>query len=81
MARKGYYIITDAQAAILADLGIGFNVLGGKKCVEDWQYCIDQVDEAVWADGEVTDEEGDMLDTMDEQVTYMYWSTEGHFWV
>lgn len=81
MAREGYYIITDEQAEILDMLKIPYSVLGGKKCVQDWQYCIEQLDEFVWKDGDLTDEEGAWQDTMYEQVTYLYWSTEGHFWV
>lgn len=81
MARVGYYILTDAQADILTKLGIGFDFLGGKKCVHDWQSVIDQVEAEVYADDVVTDEEGEMLDTMYSQETYLYWSTEGHFWV
>ena len=80
MSRVRYYIITDAQAAILASFNISYEMLGGKLCVRDWQSCVDAVDEIVWEDGELSDEEGEMLDIMDEQVDELYWSTEGKFW-
>ncbi len=80
MARVGYYILSEAQAAVLTVFGISYETVGGLPCVTDLQSVIDQIDEIVWEDGELTDEEGGYLDTMYAGATYMYWSTEAHSW-
>ena len=80
MARQGYYIITAEQARILDILRISYETLGNKYCVSDWQAVINQIDEIVWADGDVTEQEGAYLDAMSDFEEYMYWSTEAHSW-
>ncbi len=80
MSKVGYYIISNAQAGVLSALGIQYETLGGKNCVRDWQSCIDKVDELVWEDGEIDSNEETMLDIMEDQVSYLYWSVEGKTW-
>ena len=81
MARIGYYIITDEQATLLGQLNIAYETLGGLKCVADWDAVIAQIDELIWEDGEISEEEGIWYDTMSEAQDYLYWSTEAHSWV
>ena len=86
MSRIGYYIIDEDQAAILTMLGFTVDTLGGLLCLKeeenvDWQTVIDALDEKIWEDGEITDEEGGWFDTMTNYQNYLYWSTEAHSWV
>ncbi len=81
MPRIGYYIITAEQAAVLDELQISYEDLGGLKCVQDWDAVIAALDEKIWEDGEISDEEGAWYDTMSEYQNYLYWSTEAHSWV
>lgn len=81
MSKIGYYIITPAQAAILDILGIDYESLGGLLCVEDWDAVIAALDDKIWEDGEITEEEGGWYDTMSEYQNYLYWSTEAGSWV
>ena len=81
MSKVRYYIISDEQAGVLSKLGIQYETLGGKKCVRDWQSCIDAVDELVWQDGEIDRDEETKLDIMEKQVSYLFWSVEGKTWI
>ena len=86
MSRNGYYIINEEQATILDMLGFNVESLGGLSCLKEegnvnWQAVIDALDLIVWADGEISDEEGAWVDTMSEYQNYLYWSTEAQSWV
>ena len=81
MSKVRYYIISNAQAGVLDALGIQYETLGGKKCVRDWQSCIDAVDELVWQDEKIDSNEATMLDIMEDQVSCLYWSVEGITWI
>lgn len=86
MSRKRYYILTAAQVAIIDQLNnayglnIDYEIIDDNYCVEDFQAITDALDEVVWADGEISDQEGGWLDTFEEYVDYMYYSTETHTW-
>ena len=81
MSKVRYYIISDEQAGVLSKLGIQYETLGGKKCVRDWQSCIDAVDELVWEDETIEPDEETMIDIMNDQVSCLYWSVEGKTWI
>ena len=86
MARIGYYVITDAQAAILEEYDLAGDIvqLGGRYCVTDWISIQNAILEALDATYEDEDESNNAPDdyykTMTESAEYMYWSTEAHSW-
>ena len=60
--------------------------LGGLLCLKEdenvnWQAVINALDDYVWADDEVSEEEGVWLDTIQEYQNYLFWSTEAQSWV
>lgn len=87
MARVGYYVITDEQAAILEEYGFTDSLiqLGGLYCVTDWISTQNAIMAALDATYDDEDESNDAPEsyftTMDIQAEYMYWSTEAHSWV
>lgn len=86
MSRNGYYIINQEQATILTMLGFEVETLGGLSCLKEdenvsWQAVIERLDEKVWEDDDVSEEEGVWLDTMTEYQNYLFWSTEAQSWV
>ena len=82
MSKIGYYILTEDQANLLQQYDeIEVVPLGGEYCVTDWQSVIDFFDDLIWEDGEVSDEEGEIMDILDQKVRYLYWSTEAHEWL
>ena len=82
MSKIGYYILTEDQANLLQQYDeIEVVPLGGEYCVTDWQSVIDFFDDLIWEDGEVSDEEGEIMDILDQKVRYLYWSTEAPEWL
>ena len=78
MAKQVFYLITDDQAGILIDLGLGslIHTRSGKKYVNDFQDVIDAIYEAIEPNGITDDEYAQLEAFQDGGYNEVYWSTD-----
>ena len=77
MGQQVFYIITDAQAAILDAFGISYGQRSGKKYVTDFDSVYASLQAAMEEDGEFTEDEFGQLEAFaDAGYHEVYWSTD-----